>query len=136
MRNSYITHVISSKVHIFLLRIGCTGHPLSLSLSGRHNNIKKMSVFKMAEYFNSITEFIQDSMAYTRKYVRIKALQACIIPRHEILIQYKCKKYLTEIKKLICASKIMKYLWAINDENQRKINYIFPTSILHVPKHV
>ena len=45
----------------------------------------------------------------------IKALQACIIPRHEITIQYKCKEYLTDIQRLICANN---NLQAISRKNR------------------
>ena len=52
--------------------------------------------------------------------MRIKALQACIIRRHEISIQYKCKEYLTDIQRLIRANKIMKRnnLQAISRKNK------------------
>ena len=73
-------------------------------------------------------------MIITEKNMRIKALQACIIPRHEISIQYKCKEYLTDIQRLICANKIMKYE-IICRLYQGKINIFSEPSFLHVPKH-
>ena len=62
-------------------------------------------------------------------------LQACIIPRHEISIQYKGKEYLTDIQRLICANKIMKYE-IICRLYQGKIRYISEPSFLNVPKHI
>ena len=60
-------------------------------------------------------------------YPEKKALQACIIPRNEISIQYKCKEYLTDIQRLICANMNYEIICRLY---QGKIKYIFRTFFL------
>ena len=67
-----------------------------------------LMVVRCLYYWENIKRFGNNYVLHSKSKKK-KAMQACIIPRHEISIQYKCKEYLNDIQRLICANKIMKY---------------------------